>query len=88
MSGYTAMKRNLSLLGLAAAALAVGYGVTKLWNTSPFDPPSMVWVPGGEFTMGTDSELGWPDEKPAHRVRVDGFWPACHTSASAACNRH
>lgn len=23
--------------------------------------------------MGTDSELGWPDEKPAHRVRVDGF---------------
>src|SRR5262249_23606565 len=26
------------------------------------------------FTMGTDSELGWPDEKPAHRVRVDGFW--------------
>ena len=34
----------------------------------------MVWIPGGEFTMGTDSELGWPDEKPAHRVRVDGFW--------------
>jgi formylglycine-generating enzyme required for sulfatase activity len=34
----------------------------------------MVWIPGGEFTMGTDSDLGWPDEKPAHRVRVDGFW--------------
>ena len=34
----------------------------------------MVWIPSGEFTMGTDSELGWPDEKPAHRVRVDGFW--------------
>jgi formylglycine-generating enzyme len=37
-------------------------------------PPGMVWVPGGEFTMGTDSELGWADEKPAHRVRLDGFW--------------
>jgi formylglycine-generating enzyme required for sulfatase activity len=36
--------------------------------------PGMVWIPGGEFTMGTDSELGWPDEKPAHRVKVDGFW--------------
>ena len=24
--------------------------------------------------MGTDSQLGWADEKPAHRVRVDGFW--------------
>lgn len=34
----------------------------------------MVWIEGGEFTMGTDAELGWPDEKPAHRVRVDGFW--------------
>lgn len=34
----------------------------------------MVWVAGGEFTMGSDSELSWPDEKPAHRVRVDGFW--------------
>ena len=34
----------------------------------------MVWIPGGEFTMGTDADLGWPDEKPAHRVRVDGFW--------------
>lgn len=34
----------------------------------------MVWIPGGEFTMGTDSKLGWPDEKPAHPVRVDGFW--------------
>ena len=34
----------------------------------------MVWIPGGEFTMGTDGEVGWPDERPAHRVRVDGFW--------------
>jgi formylglycine-generating enzyme required for sulfatase activity len=34
----------------------------------------MIWIPGGEFTMGTDSELGWPDEKPAHRVRVDSVW--------------
>lgn len=34
----------------------------------------MAWIAGGEFTMGTDSELGWPDEKPAHRVRVDDFW--------------
>ena len=24
--------------------------------------------------MGTDSEFDWPDEKPAHLVRVDAFW--------------
>jgi formylglycine-generating enzyme required for sulfatase activity len=34
----------------------------------------MVWIPSGEFTMGTNSDLGRADEKPAHRVRVDGFW--------------
>ena len=34
----------------------------------------MVWIPAGNFVMGTDAEVGWPDEKPAHPVRVDGFW--------------
>src|SRR5512135_1077139 len=37
-------------------------------------PPGMVWVPGGEFTMGSDDPEAAPNERPAHRVRVDGFW--------------
>jgi formylglycine-generating enzyme required for sulfatase activity len=37
-------------------------------------PQGMVWVPGGEFMMGSDYEHAWPNEKPAHRVRVRGFW--------------
>ncbi|WP_020524706.1 formylglycine-generating enzyme family protein [Catelliglobosispora koreensis] len=32
----------------------------------------MVWVPGGEFTMG--SNLHYPEEAPAHQVTVDGFY--------------
>lgn len=36
--------------------------------------PGMVWIPGGDFTMGDDSQLALVDETPAHRVRVDGFW--------------
>jgi formylglycine-generating enzyme required for sulfatase activity len=32
----------------------------------------MVWIPGGEFQMGSDDH--YPEEAPAHRVRVDGFW--------------
>ncbi len=47
-------------------------------KTVPVQPranavPGMVWIPGGEFTMGTDADLGWAEEKPAHRVQVDGF---------------
>ena len=37
-------------------------------------PPGMAWIPGGQFMMGTNSQLGWPDEKPRHPVRVSGFW--------------
>jgi formylglycine-generating enzyme required for sulfatase activity len=33
---------------------------------------AMIWVPGGTFTMGSDRH--YPEEAPAHRVRVSGFW--------------
>ncbi len=39
-------------------------------RTAPFD--NMVWIPGGEFRMGSDNH--YPEEAPAHRVRVNGFW--------------
>jgi formylglycine-generating enzyme len=32
----------------------------------------MVWVPGGAFMMGSNRH--YPEEAPAHRVTVDGFW--------------
>jgi formylglycine-generating enzyme required for sulfatase activity len=32
----------------------------------------MIWVPGGTFRMGSD--LHYPEEAPAHRVTVSGFW--------------
>jgi hypothetical protein len=37
-------------------------------------PPAknMVWVPGGEFLMG--SEDFYPEERPVRRVAVEGFW--------------
>lgn len=59
----------LSLLGLAA--FAGTYGLVRWAHRGP---AGMVWIAGGEFTMGTDAAIGWASEKPAHRVRVDGFW--------------
>jgi formylglycine-generating enzyme len=32
----------------------------------------MRWIPGGTFRMG--SESFYPEERPVHRVHVDGFW--------------
>src|SRR5438552_10687907 len=45
-------------------------------------PPGMVWIPGGEFSMGSrdvgkcacDGPPEMPDARPVHRVYVDGFW--------------
>lgn len=34
----------------------------------------MVWIPGGEFTMGSDGHLARHNEGPAHPVSVSGFW--------------
>ncbi|MDR3491263.1 MAG: formylglycine-generating enzyme family protein [Gammaproteobacteria bacterium] len=34
----------------------------------------MVWIPGGEFMMGSDSHLAKANERPAHLVRINGFW--------------
>ncbi len=37
-------------------------------------PQNMVFIPGGEFLMGSDSRLARINEKPSHKVRVSGFW--------------
>lgn len=39
----------------------------------PAEPTAgMVWIPGGEFMMGSNRH--YPEEAPAHQVRVNGFW--------------
>src|SRR3954462_1100712 len=61
--------------GAAKATSAAG-DETPVKLNAP-DPPGpapegMVWVPGGEFWMGTDD--GAPDQQPRHRLYVSGFW--------------
>lgn len=67
------------LLGLLAIGSFAATYAAVTWSRLPPSAPKngpagMVWIPGVEFTMGTNSDLGWPDEKPAHRVRVPAFW--------------
>lgn len=41
-------------------------------DSNPIPPAGMVYVPGGEFTMGRDD--GLETEKPAHKVSVQAFF--------------
>ncbi len=74
---------------LSAVSNAVAVGTASFSATvankiaSPGKAPAgMVWIPGGEFSMGTGegsaTVCGGHDEardaRPIHRVYVDGFW--------------
>ena len=43
--------------------------------------PDMVWIPGATFLMGSDHH--YPEEAPAHKVTVDGFWIDRYTVTNA-----
>ena len=45
----------------------------------------MVWVPGGDFLMG--SEDFYPEERPVHTAHVDGFWMDAHPVTVAEFRR-
>jgi formylglycine-generating enzyme required for sulfatase activity len=87
-AAYTWRQGRLAKGG-AGGAPAVTAGSAAFSPTTPgaaaapgAAPAGMVWIPGGEFSMGsnveTESLCGLPgvtrDALPVHRVAVDGFW--------------
>src|SRR5438874_2507029 len=78
-SGEYVMRKNFIIMtALAFCGFAASYTLVKLGSAGNTRPPEliagMVWIPGGEFTMGCDANYASPAEGPAHRVRLDGFW--------------
>jgi formylglycine-generating enzyme required for sulfatase activity len=43
-------------------------------RTNPGDEAVLVYVPAGEFLMGSDAPGANLDERPAHTVSLDAFW--------------
>ncbi|HKF58312.1 MAG TPA: formylglycine-generating enzyme family protein [Blastocatellia bacterium] len=84
-SGATTTDRSpAATAAVTPVTTSGGFGPTTP-NTAPAPraaPPGMVWIPGGEFSMGAadspgDGEVGMKatrDSRPIHRVYVDGFF--------------
>ncbi len=76
------MSKNVCLFAVVLALIALagcspaptGASTPTLGSTlvSPVDGMTMVYVPEGEFKMG--SEAGMTDERPLHTVFLDAFW--------------
>ena len=50
-------------------------------------PAGMAWVPGSQFMMGSSHKLSQPNERPAHDVKVSGFWMDVHDVTNAEFRR-
>ena len=82
--GATTSSSSGALAAPSPATATNGFGPT-VPNSAPAPrhaPTGMVWIPGGEFSMGaadspSEGEIGMQaarDSRPIHRVYVDGFF--------------
>jgi eukaryotic-like serine/threonine-protein kinase len=54
---------------MAEPSLGIGSTIVN-----PVDGAVMVYVPAGEFLMGSEDEDAWDEEKPEHLVYLDAYW--------------
>lgn len=68
------------VLGLASPVAASCPDASSAPSST--DPTAgMVWIEGGSFIMGENDER--PEERPAHRVTLEGFWIDRHEVTNA-----
>jgi sulfatase modifying factor 1 len=81
----TETNATLASASLSSPSTSSGFLSTVEHKTRPSGPApdGMVWIPGGEFSMGAQDPpdmhdavgmQATTDSRPVHRVSVDGFW--------------
>ncbi len=75
VGGYFAAPHIFGKTTTVATAAPVVRAIPKVIEGDGVNgPKGMVWVPSGEFLMGSDHKLAKPNERPSHKVDVNGFW--------------
>ncbi len=91
------LKIGLALVAILGASAAIGAyvagnsaapqtHVVKLGDGKN-GPAGMAWIPGTEFLMGNDHQMSQPNERPAHKVQLSGFWMDVHDVTNAEFRR-
>lgn len=85
------------VVACAAAGAAIGWlspvtpsrgeGARAVIGNGHDGPLDMAWIPGGTFLMGSDAKAAQPNERPAHRATVRGFWLDRHDVTNAEFRR-
>ena len=71
-------------LGSFVVVLALAAGTSFLVRgRAAVSHEGMLWIPAGSFTMGTSDPDSFPNEGPAHRVTLHGFWIDEHPVTNA-----
>ena len=72
-------KRFCTIVVLLTCAVSTASAQPQAGESRLFDGFQFVWVPAGEFRMGSTSSEAYPDEQPVTRVRISqGFWLGKH----------
>ena len=74
-SGYRTETRTIDISGDTRVRIELERRQLRAGTSRVFDGIEFVWIPAGEFRMGSNSRYAHPDEKPVTRVRLTrGFW--------------
>ena len=73
--GYGEATRTINVSGDTRVRIALERKQLRAGTTRVFDGIEFVWIPPGEFRMGSTSRHANSDENPVTRVRITrGFW--------------
>ena len=73
--GYRRTARTITISGDTRVRIALEKAGPTAVESRVFDGIEFVWIPPGEFRMGSTSRHADSDEKPVTRVRItEGFW--------------
>ena len=85
--GYSDVTRTIDVSGDTRVRIALELAIPA-GESRVFDGMEFVWIPAGEFRMGSTSREARADEQPVTQVRISrGFWLGKHEVTQAEWQR-